>query len=78
MTAVIEKRALSPTRDRPLMFQVWIDTNCGLYVPPDWEWNSPPKPLAWALDEACECRRRGFPAVILPEGQQPEGYRGED
>lgn len=54
----------------PGLFQVWIDLGCG-EVPPDWWWNSPPQPLASALDEAADARRSGWIAVVMPEGTNP-------
>lgn len=55
---------------KPVLFQVWIDTNCG-FAEPDWYWNSEPKLLQHALVEAAECRARRFPTKILPEGMNP-------
>ncbi|MFN8892431.1 MAG: hypothetical protein ACK5Y8_01530 [Betaproteobacteria bacterium] len=53
------------------LFQVWIDSNCGIISPPDWDWNSPPQALPEALVEAADCRRAGFPAKVMPEGMNP-------
>jgi hypothetical protein len=55
---------------KPLLFIVWIDDNFG-YELPNWEWNSPPKPIEGALEEAQECRATGYPTQIWPEGQTP-------
>lgn len=52
------------------LFQVWVDRNCG-FSEQDWSWNSAPKKLGAALDEAADCRARGFPTKILPEGMNP-------
>lgn len=52
----------------PLLWQVWIDSNLGIISPPCWEENSDPQPLATALDEAADCRQRGYPTRILPCG----------
>ncbi|MGV8824001.1 hypothetical protein [Methylibium petroleiphilum] len=69
---VIDRASCQQTApDRPALFVVWIDTCMGYESPPDWEMNSPPKPLPWALDEAQECREGGYPTLILPEGQTP-------
>ena len=59
---VVEERA-----GRPSLYSVFIDTECGWRSPPRWERNSVPKPLADALEEAAECRRREFPAKVEPD-----------
>lgn len=64
------RKSLTP--EKPLLFVVWIDTNCGnADFGTDWEMNSPAKPLQHALDEAAEVRTHGFPAIIMPEGMTP-------
>lgn len=59
------------TPDRPAHFQVWID-DMGLTVPPEWDWNSPPRPLWNALEEARACRAMGYLTVVMPEGIRPK------
>lgn len=54
----------------PGLFQVWIDLNFG-ELPSDWWWNSPLQALPSALDEAAECRRSGWVAVVMPQGVNP-------
>lgn len=55
---------------KPGLFQVWIELGePGVYS--DWWWNSPPQPLASALDEAAETRAAGWVVAVLPEGQNP-------
>lgn len=54
----------------PALFQVWIDLNFG-EGDSDWWWNSPPKPLRLALEEAAEVRAGGWVCLMLPEGQNP-------
>jgi len=56
---------------RPALFQVWIDLNAGTTPEPDWAWNSPPKPLRDALEEAAEARLTDWICIVLPEGQNP-------
>lgn len=72
-STIIDRASCDQTApDRPALFVVWIDTNLGdVPYPSDWEMNSPPQPLPWALDEAQECRAGGWPTTILPEGQTP-------
>lgn len=73
MTTVIDRQAHEVADEQEIMlglFQVWIDTKCGLFEP-DWWWNSEPQPLQGALDEAAECRAGGFPAQVMPEGMNP-------
>lgn len=55
---------------KPVMFQVWIDINCG-YAEPCWWWNSPPKLLQGALVESAKCRAGGFPSKVMPENTNP-------
>lgn len=62
--------------EMPMLFVVWIDTNLGYEeFGSDWEMNSahlcPAKPILEAIDEAAECRARGFPTKILREGITP-------
>jgi hypothetical protein len=69
------KDALAPVHheraDKPALFQVWIDLGCGI-AEPDWWWNSPPKPLPDALEEAAKCRSTtSIPAKVFPEGVNP-------
>lgn len=77
MTHVIEKQPTTTDQpERPLLFVVWIDSNCGIKdLGDDWEMNSthlcPAKPLQDALDEASECQAGGFPTKIMPEGLTP-------
>jgi hypothetical protein len=77
MNHVIEKQPTTTKRpERPLLFVVWIDSNCGIEeLGTDWEMNSahlcPAKPPQDALDEAAECQAAGFPTKIMPEGQTP-------
>ncbi len=54
----------------PLLFQVWIDLEFG-EAKADWWWNSPPKPIGDALDEAAEARKSEWVCVVLPEGTNP-------
>lgn len=56
--------------EHPLLFIVWVDDNMG-FGRPNWEWNSPPKPLNFCLVEAQETRKSGFPTQIWPESQSP-------
>lgn len=56
---------------KPALFQVWIDSNMAVISPPCWDWNSAPKPLADALEEAIVCRAHEYPTMVLPEGQNP-------
>ena len=75
MSTVIERRPLEADEEQvPTdgLFQVWIDLGkpeAG--IPSDWWWNSPPQPLSSALDEATECRAKGFAAKVMPEGTNP-------
>lgn len=55
----------------PLLFQVWFDVGCGGSQQEDFWWNSPPKLLQGALDEAAQLRASGWIAMVLPEGQNP-------
>lgn len=52
------------------LFQVWIDTHCGLGEP-HWWWDDDPGPLREALEDAAACRRWGFPTLVMPEGMNP-------
>jgi hypothetical protein len=76
MIEILEPVAPPPAIERSLavdrldLFQVWIDVNCGTAAP-DWWWNSPPQPLAQALDEAAEARRNEWICQVLPEGVNP-------
>lgn len=50
---------------RDLLFIVVIDCNLGLRAP-DWEPNTAvARSLFDALEEAIDCRRKGFPAKVL-------------
>jgi hypothetical protein len=74
MATVIERQIVEATGSqaiKPGLFQVWIDVNCGFDAAPDWWWNSPPKPLQGALNEAAECRDKGIPSCVTPEGMNP-------
>jgi hypothetical protein len=62
--------ASSAAVEKPGLYVVWIDTNCG-YRAPDWEMNSKPKSYELAEQEAGECLSLGFLSLILPEGQTP-------
>ena len=61
----------------PLLFVVWIETNCGYGPEPDWEmdWGAVPgrelEPLPIALDHAAECRAAGYPTLIMLPGHTP-------
>lgn len=55
----------------PMLFQVWIDEDCGRMPEPCWWWNSPPQPLRHALQEAADARAEGWIVCVLPEGQNP-------
>jgi hypothetical protein len=68
MTTVREQAQQEQQRAfKPLLFQVWIECYMGSpLMTPDWEWNSPPKPLRDALEEAAECRAMGYPTRVLP------------
>jgi len=70
-TAVDKVRETCEQNDKPLLFVVWIDSNCG-YSAPLWWRNSVPKILSEALDEAANCRLRGFPTQILTEFEFPD------
>ena len=56
--------------EHPILFIVWVDDDLG-WGCPNWEWNSPPKPLHCCLVEAQETRSEGFPTQIWPETQTP-------
>lgn len=72
METVIERVVEDEQTNVPLsMFVVWIDTHVGIIQPPEWDMNSPPQPLASALDEAAWLRRSDWPAKVLPEGMTP-------
>ena len=75
MSTVIESRPAEATEDEAPtggLFQVWIDLNFGgEFGPPDWWWNSPPKPLRGALEEAAEARAGGWTCRVLPESMNP-------
>jgi hypothetical protein len=58
------------TTDKPALFQVWIDLNFGEGTP-EWWWNTPPKPLGDALDEAAKVRAEKWICKVLPEGVNP-------
>lgn len=74
---VLEKQLTTTDQpERPMLFVVWIDCNCGTEeLGTDWEMNSthlcPAKPLQDALDESVECQAAGFPTKIMPEGLTP-------
>ncbi|WP_157257233.1 hypothetical protein [Methyloversatilis discipulorum] len=71
---VTERQIVEATDSQEIklgLFQVWIDVNCGLDAAPDWWWNSEPQPLQGALNEAAECRDKGVPARVMPEGMNP-------
>ena len=61
----------------PLLFVVWIDTNCGNGIETDWEINGGTgcpghaEPMQQALTHAAWARSRGFPAVLMQPGQTP-------
>lgn len=72
MEIVINRQTAKDTlSERPLLFAVWVDVNCGLYPYTDWEMNTHPKELHAALDESFECQQRGFPTKIMLEGKTP-------
>lgn len=72
MTAIATStRAALRQSDKPALFQVWIDVNCDVTPAPDWWWDSPPKPLAEALQDAHDARSSAWTCVVLPEGQNP-------
>jgi hypothetical protein len=54
--------------DRTLLYVVWIETNLGELPVTDWWMNSEPQLLGPSLYESTECKRMGFPSVVLPEG----------
>ena len=64
--------------DRDMLYVVWIETNLGQHDLTDWWANSDPQPLGTALYELADCRRLGFPTVVLPEGTKPSptAYEG--
>lgn len=61
----------------PLLFVVWIETNCGYGPEPDWEMDwalgsgRGLEPLPIALDHAAVCRAEGYPTLIMLPGQTP-------
>lgn len=67
---VVTEREADAGAIAPALFQVWIDLTYGTETP-DWWWNSPPKPLAGALDECAKCRAEGWIAKVMPEGVNP-------
>ena len=69
--ATVQRDSELQAPEKPQLWSVWIDTNCGLSAKPDWWENSRPQALASALQEAQESRALGFPAQILPEGEKP-------
>lgn len=73
--AIIDRKPSTTAEDtaqQPLLFQVWIDLNFGgEFGPPDWWWNSPPQPLADALDEAADARKDDWVCQVIPEGINP-------
>lgn len=71
-----ELKTESTAKEVPMLFVVWIDTNCGHPgLGEDWEMNSahlcPAKPLSDALDEASAVRAKGWPTKVMPEGMTP-------
>ena len=70
MMEVIDRATSLQRCSKPSLFQVWIDLGCGIDEP-DWWWNTPPKPLADALEEAARCRADDWITRILPEGVNP-------
>jgi hypothetical protein len=55
-----------PVTQRPWLWLVLIETNCGYGANPDWQLNGEPEPLGAALDEAFACRLAGFPTMLVP------------
>ncbi|ODM71704.1 hypothetical protein [Bradyrhizobium elkanii] len=71
MSIVVVDRAPNASLEPALLYVVWIETNLGEEPDTDWWWNSEPQPLGDALYESAECKRAGFPSVVLPEGTSP-------
>ena len=65
-----EAIAFDPASTADFLFQVWVDLNFG-EEEPDWWWNSPPQPLADAVEESIDLRRGGYVTQLLPEGTNP-------
>lgn len=78
MSTLATERRAETRQDKPqepLLFVVWIDTNCGHEIEPDWEIDGPMgreiEPLPQALKHSALCQAAGYPTLLMLPGQTP-------